>query len=80
MKNMIKNYITNIAHIDNLEDNQNLFDSGLLTSLDILDVINFLEQKFNITFSDNDIDAESFNTVNHMALLIENVKNKEGKH
>jgi methoxymalonate biosynthesis acyl carrier protein len=67
------NYIKKLAHVDELNSNQDLFSSGLLTSLDVLDVILFIEREFSISFSDDDIGEDSFNSIDNMVKLIQSL-------
>lgn len=59
-------------------ENDELVDSGLLDSLKLMELISYIEDKYNIEIDIDDIDPESFNTVNSIVSLIEkNVSRKE---
>jgi acyl carrier protein len=47
-----------------------LLDSGLLDSLGILEVVGFVEQKFGILLSDEDLVPENFQTVGHLSAFL----------
>lgn len=44
-----------------------LLDSGLIDSLGILDVVEFVERKFEILLTDDELVPENFQTVQHLA-------------
>ena len=65
--NLILQYIkTNLAE-DNLEGelekSDNLLESGIIDSLGMMKLINFMERKFNVQIPFGDITVENFMTV-----------------
>ncbi len=76
IRETIGSYICQLANEDNLDHSMNLFERNVLTSLDVLDIIGFIETTFSIDFSDDDIDAESFGSINSIVCLIERLKQK----
>lgn len=60
-----------IKEVDILADNQQLIDSGLIDSISIVNVILFFEKQFNISFGEEDLAPENFETVNAMVNIIE---------
>jgi len=48
----------------------NLFDVGYLSSLEILDLLAFMETTFHITISDDDLGIENFASIDRMVKLI----------
>jgi methoxymalonate biosynthesis acyl carrier protein len=71
VRDEIAGYIEGITHETGLEHSINLFESGLLTSLDVLSLVSFIEDTFKIDISGDDIDMESFGTINGIVDLIE---------
>ncbi len=51
-------------------DDYPLIESGLLTSLDTLELILFLEQEFEITIDDEDVTEENFRSLRAIAGLV----------
>lgn len=51
-------------------DDYPLIENGLLTSLDTLELILFLEQEFGITIDDEDVTEENFRSVRAIAGLV----------
>ncbi len=71
VRDEIAAYIETIAHERGIEHSLNLFESGVLTSLDVLSLVSFIEGIFKIEISGDDIDMESFGTINGIVALIE---------
>ncbi len=47
-----------------LEDDEPLFDSGIIDSLGLMKLLAFVEKKFNISVDMSEIAIENFNTLN----------------
>ncbi|MEK3903799.1 MULTISPECIES: acyl carrier protein [unclassified Paenibacillus] len=69
-------YIQKITNEDIQDRSANLFELGLLTSLDVLDIISYLENNFGIELSDEDVDMHHFGTIDGLVSLVER-KTKE---
>lgn len=48
-----------------------LISSGLLDSLGILGLIEFSEEKFQVVFSEDEMDETNFNSIKALSVLIE---------
>ena len=59
--------------MQDLEDDQQLIDSGLIDSISIVKVIIFFENEFGISFEEKDMSPLNFDTVQAM---VETVKRK----
>lgn len=75
VRKTVETYIEQLTNEDNINPALNLFESGLLTSLDVLDLIRFVEETFEFQISEEDVSIESFGTINGIIALIE--KNKK---
>jgi acyl carrier protein len=53
-----------------LENDESLIDSGVIDSTGVLELIAFLEQKFQVKFEDNELVAENFDSVNKIVRFI----------
>lgn len=58
--------------INNLQPDTPLLSSGLLDSLGILDLVEFVENKFHITFNGHEMVPQHFETITSLATLIQN--------
>jgi acyl carrier protein len=56
-----KNFIFNTATV--FDDNESLLGSGVIDSTGVLELIGFLEEKYKLTFDDNELIGENFDTV-----------------
>ena len=71
VRKKITKYITELTSEPNIDQSINLFESGNLSSLDVLDLIVYIETTFNITISDDDIGMENIGSINNMVKFIE---------
>ena len=53
-----------------LGDDESLIDSGVIDSTGVLELIAFLEQKFQVKFEDSELVAENFDSVNKIIKFI----------
>ena len=76
MKNKLMNYITEQVSEDFSDDELDVHDdllgSGLLDSLGMMRLIQFIETEFNITVPPEDMTIENFMTVSYICNYIEN--------
>ena len=55
-----------------LTDSESLVQSGLVDSIQIAQIIIFLESEFSLRVKDEDLNLESFDSLTRIAALIEN--------
>ncbi len=55
------------------EPNLNIFESGYLDSLNILDVVLTLEKTFGVEFKPNDLTSEKIKTIKSITSVINNI-------
>ena len=74
-KTVIKQFILNDIQKDHkrkdLEDNESLIDQGVIDSLAIMKMLVFLEEKFNIQISGDELILENFETLDSITRLVE---------
>jgi acyl carrier protein len=70
VKTTVRNFINNSVNIDSLGDDENLFQSGLLTSLFAVQLTTFIERKFGIEIGMDDLDIENFKSVNAVTAFV----------
>lgn len=56
---------------EDFADDQQLIDSGMIDSISIVKVIIFMEKNFGISFEEEDMEPENFETLNAMLATIE---------
>jgi acyl carrier protein len=71
-------YIEEISHEGDFDRSSNLFESGLLTSLDVLSLVAFIEDTFTVKISGDDIDMDSFGTIDGLVTMITRLQRQAG--
>ena len=75
-RDTIKNFILESINIPNLQDDDNLFESGIVNSLFAIQLMTFLEKTFNIEVTMDDLSMDNFESVNAASLFVERKLNK----
>ncbi|MEO8231775.1 MAG: phosphopantetheine-binding protein [Ignavibacteriota bacterium] len=75
-KETIRNFILDSINIPNLNDDDNLFESGIVNSLFAVQLMTFLEKSFNIEVTMDDLSMENFKSVDSTSLFIERKQNQ----
>ena len=63
---------------EDFADDQQLIDTGMIDSISIVKVIIFMEKNFGISFEEEDMDPENFETLRAMLATIEMKKASNG--
>ena len=64
IKETVKRFILNSIDITHLDDDDNLFESGIVNSLFAVQLMTFIEKTFSIEVGMNDLDIENFKSLN----------------
>jgi hypothetical protein len=83
MRKAIRRYITNSASmdIDAFEDDMLIFEQGLLDSMGLLFLIDFIKEEFKVEVKDNELIVENFESVNTIASFVhKRLKRRELVH
>lgn len=59
-----------------ISDDDNYFQLGFVNSLFAMKLVNFVEQKFDITVDNDELDLANFSTINNVLSLVDNKINK----
>ena len=70
-KDTIKNFILESINIPNLQDDDNLFESGIVNSLFAIQLMTFLEKSFNIEVTMDDLSMDNFQSITATSLFVE---------
>ena len=62
-----------------LASTDRLISSGRLDSVDVMEIVVFLEQRFDLDFSDRGIDLDDFDSLNTMQTMINELAKPGGK-
>lgn len=74
MKNKIRNYIieSTFDDVEKITDETLIFEEGVLDSMGLLFLIEFLKEEFNITTNDDELVPENFESINNIMVFMEN--------
>ncbi len=76
MKDIIEKHILEMNYfttqnIEKIEADFKLIDSGVITSIDVVNLVNFLEQNFNIQVFVEEVTPNNFQTVDNIVQFVE---------
>ena len=73
VKNKVKDYIlkSTLANVDHLDDDTLIFETGLLDSMGLLFLIEFLKEEFNVETQDEELVVENFESINSIVAFVE---------
>jgi len=60
----VKGFIARASNVEELDDDVNLFETGIVNSLFAVQLMTFLEKTFAIEVGLDDLDIENFKSVN----------------
>jgi len=63
-------YIEEISNEKGFDHSSNLFECGVLTSLDVLSLVAFLEDTFALEISGDDIEIANFGTIDGLVAMV----------
>ena len=58
--------------LETIDEETGLVSSGLIDSLALLEIINYLESEYNINFAARGVDPEELSSVSRILTLVEN--------
>ena len=64
IKETVKRFILSSISISNLDDDDNLFEAGIVNSLFAVQLMTFIEKTFAIEVGMDDLDIENFKSLN----------------
>ena len=70
IKEAIRGYISNSINIADMDDDENLFESGIVNSLFAVQLMTFVEKTFSIEVGMDDLDIENFKSLNATAAFV----------
>ena len=66
IKGTVRDFISNSVNIADVNDDENLFETGIVNSLFAVQVMTFIEKTFRIEVGSEDLDIENFKSLNAM--------------
>ena len=72
-KDKIKEYIveSSLTESNKIEDNTLIFDSGLLDSMGLLFLIEFLNENYDIEVNDEELNPTNFESINNIVDFVQ---------
>ena len=70
-KREVKDYILSNARLQDLDDTTDIFESGIVNSLFVIQLMTFLEKDFSIKITMDDLDMSHFRSVGSIAAFVE---------
>jgi len=61
---------------DELNDNDSFFDSGIIDSIGVLELVAFIEKKFNVKIDDEELIPDNLDSVNRILNFIKDKLSK----
>jgi acyl carrier protein len=58
-----------------LKDTDSLLENGVIDSMGVLDLVEFIETQFNVTVDDEDLVPENFQNIARIAAYVEKKRN-----
>ena len=73
LKETIKNYIVeaSLSEAKNIKEDTLIFESGLLDSMGLLFLIEFLNEKYQVEVNDEELNPKNFESINSIVAFIE---------
>lgn len=71
-KTKIRDFLSRFFRAHDLKDDEDMFSLGFVNSLFAMQLVMFIEDEFNIKVDDDDLEPDTFGTINNMVKLIEN--------
>jgi len=59
-------------------ENDSLLEKGIIDSLGVLDLVNFIENEFDIMFSDEELVSDVFESIDSLSSFVKNKLNGRG--
>lgn len=76
-KKLITDYLSVLTNTDMTDTALNLFEAGVLTSLDVLDLLAFIEKTFKVEIPVDEIDMDNFGSVDCLTVLVDKLTVQE---
>lgn len=71
VKAAIRQFLSKHFRNYDLQDNEDIFSLGFVNSLFAMKLILFVEQTYNVTIEDEDLDIDNFRTIDTLSNLIQ---------
>jgi acyl carrier protein len=72
IKKVLRDYLEreSVSNMNGIENSTKIFDVGLLDSMGLLFLIEFLNEKLDITISDEELNPENFESIDKISSFV----------
>ena len=70
IKQKVRNFLAEFVQTENLDDDDNLFETGMLNSLFAMQLVLFIEKEFGFQVSNENLSMDNFKSINAVAEMI----------
>lgn len=70
IKNSIRDFLSKYITVEGMDDDTNIFESGLVDSLFAMQLVNWLEEEYDMTITNEQLDLANFKSINAICNLI----------
>jgi len=70
IRSLLRDIVTRKGLLEKFTDNTGLVSGGFIDSIDIMDIVVYLEQEFNLDFVDRGIDQTEFDSVDSIVQMV----------
>lgn len=78
MNQKLKNFLNKFIDMTEVSDDDNIFEKGLVNSLFAMQLVSFVEDEFQVTIDNDELDLENFKSISSIEnLLNSKLKNAE---
>lgn len=69
-RQQIRDFLAKYIKAESIDDDMNIFESGLVDSLFAMQLVSWIESEFDITISNEQLDLQNFKSINAISNLI----------
>ncbi|NLL73449.1 MAG: acyl carrier protein [Clostridiales bacterium] len=66
----IKSFLGRYVNVDDLKNDDNIFEIGLVDSLFAVQLVSYIEEEFDIAITNQQLDLDNFKDINSIAAII----------
>lgn len=70
VKAKVREFLGKFIAQNEVEDDDNIFQQGLVNSLFAMQLVNYIENEFDVTVNNDELDIENFKSINAITELI----------
>ena len=71
VKEKLNVFLSKFFNVNEIEETDNIFEKGLVTSLFAMNLVTFIEKEFDISIDNTELDLDNFKDIHSIVTLIE---------